>query len=234
MPYSVTPLLTGVRSADQGIMTYQSGYGKKIWLPMWSFLVRGEGRNILVDTGLEDFMTPPEFTRETGLTPMGMEEALEREKLDPKDIYLVINTHLHDDHCGNNQLFTKAGHYIQQAEITFARNPHPVDPRYDADLVENLDIVPLHGDLEVLPGLNIIHTPGHTPGGQTVTVETVKGLVVIPGFCCHKENFPESGAAICPGVHGNAYQAYDSAQKVKGLGGIILPLHELDVAGMHF
>ena len=53
MTYSITPLLTGVRNPDQGIMTYQKGYGKRIWLPIWAFLVQGAGHNILVILGLQ-------------------------------------------------------------------------------------------------------------------------------------------------------------------------------------
>ena len=70
MTYTINPLLVGIRRVDQGIMTYQRGYGKRIWLPMWSFLLQGGGQNVLVDTGLEDFIIPPEFTAETGLVPL--------------------------------------------------------------------------------------------------------------------------------------------------------------------
>jgi N-acyl homoserine lactone hydrolase len=227
--FTITPLLVGLRSADQGMMTYQSGYGKPVWLPMWSFLLQSAGMNILVDTGLSDFLAPPEFTRETGLTPLSMEEGLEEAGLAPEDIRLVVNTHLHDDHCGNNGLFPHAPAYVQAREIAFMRAPHPLDDRYDEDLLEGTRLHPVEGDLEILPGLEVLLTPGHSPGGQTVKVRTQKGLVVIPGFCCNERNFPKGGAAVCPGVHGDAYQAYESAQQVRSMGGIILPLHGLSI-----
>jgi N-acyl homoserine lactone hydrolase len=227
--FSITPLLVGLRSADQGMMTYQSDYGKRIWLPMWSFLLRSGSTNILVDTGLADFMAPPEFTSETGLTPLPMEDALDAAGLSPTDITIVVNTHLHDDHCGNNELFADVPAYVQSREVAFLRNPHPVDDRYDEDLLESCEIRPVDGDLEILPGLEVLLTPGHTPGCQTVKVQTPTGLVIIPGFCCNERNFPKSGAAVCPGVHGDAYQAYETAQRVRSLGGIILPLHGLSV-----
>lgn len=230
MEYTVTPLLVGVRRVDQGILTYQRRYGRRIWLPMWSFLVQGDGRNILVDTGLEDFITPPEFTEETGLTPLTMEEALAQHNLTPADIDIVVNTHLHDDHCGNNLLFQGAEFYIQQKEIAFCRAPHPLDYRYDSDLIDNLNVKPVDGDFELAPGINLIFTPGHTPGCQTVCIETAEGPFIIPGFCCNKENFPANGPAACPGVHCDAYQAFDTAQRVKNMEGTILPLHEVEVA----
>jgi glyoxylase-like metal-dependent hydrolase (beta-lactamase superfamily II) len=229
MENEITPLLVGVRRVDQGIMTYQRGYGRRIWLPMWSFLVQGNGKNILVDTGLEDFVAPPEFSDETGLEALFMEEALAKVGLTPTDIDIVINTHLHDDHCGNNPLFTEAEFYIQKKELEFCANPHPLDYRYEPDFIDNLKTVPVDGDLELDPGLELILTPGHTPGSQTVRIHTKEGWFVIPGFCSNKENFPATGPAACPGVHCDAYQAFDTAQRVKKMEGTILPLHELQV-----
>lgn len=236
MHYSIRPLLVGVRNVDQGIMTYQRGYGKRIWLPMWSFLLRekgGEGRTVLVDTGLEDFMTPPEFTEETGLTPRYMEEALEEAGLTPDDVDIVINTHLHDDHCGNNPLFTKAAVYVQKTELEACQNPHPLDYRYEPAFMEDQDIHALEGDAEILPGLRVKAMPGHTPGSQAVEVDTDQGPVVITGMCCNAENFPDNGPAVCPGVHCDAFAAHDAAQALKALrkkGARLLPLHELSVA----
>ncbi len=231
MEFSVTPFLVGIRRVDQGIMTYQQKYGRRIWLPIWSFLVRSNGLNILVDTGLEDFVTPLRFTEETGLAePLLMLEALSNQGLVPEDIEFVINTHLHDDHCGNNTLFTGADHYIQSKELDFCNNQHPLDYRYEPDFIKGLNIKPVEGDHEILPGLELIFTPGHTPGSQTVRIDTAKGKVIIPGFCSNKENFPAHGPAVCPGVHCDAYQAFNTAQKVKEMDGLILPLHELSVA----
>lgn len=236
MTFSITPLLVGVRNVDQGIMTYQRGYGKRIWLPMWSFLLKekgGEGRMVIVDTGLEDFMPPPEFVEETGLEARLMDEALEHVGIAPEEIWGVINTHLHDDHCGNNLLFTSAKFFIQKAEVEACRNPHPLDYRYDDAFIEDIDIVELEGDAEVLPGLRVVSTPGHTPGSQTVVVQTDDGEAVITGMCCNEENFPDSGPAVCPGVHCDAFAAYDVVQMLKGKkvdGAELYPLHDLGVA----
>lgn len=236
MSFSITPLLVGVRNVDQGIMTWQRGYGKRIWLPMWSFLLRekgGEGRLLLVDTGLEDFVPPQEFVDETGLHAQLMEDALAQAGVAPGDIWGVINTHLHDDHCGNNLLFPRAKVFVQRAEVLACRNPHPVDYRYDESYIDGVNLVELEGDAEILPGLKVIFTPGHTPGSQAVVVETDEGLAVITGMCCNQENFPDSGPAVCPGVHCDAYAAYDAAQALKALrqaGAELYPLHDLTVA----
>ena len=125
MTYSITPLLTGVRNPDQGIMTYQQGYGTRIWLPIWCFLVRGADKNILIDTGLDEneFMIPADFSEETGLIPTSIIDGLAQYELKPEDIDIVINTHLHDEHCGNNLLFSSAQFYTHQDELAFCKNP---------------------------------------------------------------------------------------------------------------
>ena len=229
MSYSITPLLTGVRNPDQGIMTYQQGYGTRIWLPIWSFLVRGENRNILVDTGLDEneLIVPAGFTEETGLTPESMVDCLKRCDLEPDDIDIVINTHLHDDHCGNNMLFSQALFYAHKLEVAFCKDPHPLDHRYDDYFIEDITFHELDGDQEILPGLSVRHLPGHTGGTMAVEVETGQGKTIITGFCCNSRNFPENGPAVCPGVHINALTAWDSIQKVKKSGAAIMPMHEL-------
>lgn len=229
MTYSITPLLTGVRNPDQGIMTYQKGYGKRIWLPLWSFLVQGEGHNLLVDTGLDEneLFTPDQFIEETGMEPVSLVEGLTRHNLTVRDIDIVINTHLHDDHCGNNRLCTAAKFYTHQREIDFCRAPHPIDHRYDTYFIEEIEFITVEDGAEIVPGVRVLYTPGHSPGGLSVLIETVEGPVVITGFCCNRENFPAHGPAVCPGVHLDAVAAWESIQRVKALGVMILPLHDL-------
>lgn len=232
MSYSITPLLTGVRNPDQGIMTYQQGYGKRIWLPIWSFLVRGEGHTILIDTGLDEneLFPPAGFTEETGLVPKTLRECLQLHGVEVNDVDIVINTHLHDDHCGNNSLFSSAKFYAHAKEIEFCRNPHPIDHRYDAYFIEDIVFHEITCDMEIVPGVKVIHSPGHTVGGLSVIVETVEGPVVITGFCCNSRNFPDNGPAVCPGVHLDAIAAWESIQKIKGLGVKIIPMHELHLS----
>lgn len=231
MKYSVTPLLTGVRNPDQGIMTYQQGYGKRIWLPIWVFLLRSDEHNILVDTGLDEneLFVPQEFEDETGLTAKSLVDGLADHGLKPDDIDIVINTHLHDDHCGNNALFTKAKFYVHHSEIEFCKNPHPLDHRYDDYFIENIEFNELEDDTEIVEGVEALYSPGHSVGAMSVLVDTQEGKVAITGFCCNKENFPANGPAICPGVHINAIDAWNSIQRIKDLGIKILPMHELDM-----
>ena len=231
MSYSITPLLTGVRNPDQGIMTYQQGYGTPIWLPIWAFLVQGGGKNILVDTGLDEneLMTPAGFTDETGLEPKSIADCLAECGLKPEDIDIVVNTHLHDDHCGNNALFSNALFYAHRAEIAFCRDPHPLDHRYDDYFIEDINFSELESETEIVPGIKAIPMTGHTVGTLSVEVETGEGPALITGFCCNGKNFPANGPAVCPGVHVDAIQAWESIQKVKQSGAVIVPMHELSL-----
>ena len=231
MSYSITPLLTGVRNPDQGIMTYQQGYGTPIWLPIWAFLLRSGSQNILVDTGLDEneLMTPAGFSEETGLEPRSIVDCLAETGLKPEDIDIVINTHLHDDHCGNNSLFGGAQFFAHRDEIAFCKNPHPLDHRYDEYFIEEISFTELDSETEIVPGVKVVPMTGHTVGTLSVEVETGQGPAIITGFCCNAKNFPANGPAVCPGVHVDAIQAWESIQRVKGSGALILPMHDLDL-----
>jgi glyoxylase-like metal-dependent hydrolase (beta-lactamase superfamily II) len=193
------------------------------------FYLEGGDQKILVDTGMEEFMVPPEAENETGLKIMEFEEALATVNLKPEEVDIVIQTHLHNDHCENTHKCTEAKVYVQQAELDFFKAPHPIDHRYYSDLLDDSEVIGLEGDAEIVPGVRVVLTPGHTPGGQSVAVETAKGTAIITGFCCNGNNFPSVGPAVAPGVHINAIEAYESAQRLKELGDILIPIHDIEV-----
>jgi glyoxylase-like metal-dependent hydrolase (beta-lactamase superfamily II) len=227
--YVIHPLVVGINETDQGIMTYQKGYGKRIYLPIYVFYLEGGDQRILVDTGMEEFMIPPGAEEETGLKIMEFEGALDTVNLKPEDVDIVIQTHLHNDHCENTYKCKNAKVYVQQAELDFFKSPHPLDHRYYSDLMDDSELITVEGDREIVPGLSVILTPGHTPGGQSVAVETAKGTAVITGFCCNGNNFPIVGPAVAPGVHIDAIEAYESAQRIKELADILIPIHDVEV-----
>ena len=227
--FVIHPLVVGINETDQGIMTYQQGYGKRIYLPIYVFYLEGGGHKILVDTGMEEFMVPPKAEEETGLKIMEFEEALATMNLKPEDVDIVIQTHLHNDHCENTYKCTNAKVYVQRAEMDFFKEPHPIDHRYYSDLLDESEVVILEGDAEIVPGVRVVPTPGHTVGGQSVAVETDMGTAVITGFCCNGSNFPSVGPAVAPGVHIHAIEAYESAQRVKELADILIPIHDIEV-----
>ena len=231
--YTIHPIVTGLNATDQGIMTYQRHYGKAIHIPIYVFYLEGADQVTLIDTGLADFMVDPAVEKELGVQCEYFEDGLERLGLKPEDVEIIIHTHLHNDHCENDNICPQAKVYVQKAELDFMRNPHPLDHRYDAVFLEGCDIVALSGDSEILPGVRVVATPGHTPGGQSVVVDTRdNGKVLLTGFCCNDLNFPAAGPAVCPGVHTDAIIAYDTINRVKAMAASgqvdrIVPCHSL-------
>jgi N-acyl homoserine lactone hydrolase len=227
--YTIHPLVIGANETDQGVMTYLHGYGKRIWIPIYAFYLGGGDEKILVDTGLEQFMVPGHVGEQYGLEILEFEDALQTVGLQPEDIDVIIHTHLHNDHCENDYKCPQAQIVVQKAEYDFFRNPHPIDHRYYPDLLDGLDVRLVEGDVAFRDGIDLILTPGHTPGGQSVAVQTTAGKAIITGFCCNAANFPANGPAITPGVHLDAIAAYESIQKIRALADIVLPLHDLAI-----
>lgn len=227
--YTIHPVAVGINETDQGIMTYQRDYGKRILLPVYMFYIKGSDKNILVDTGLEQFVVSEETKKKCGLNVLEFEDALEIFNLKPEHIDIIIHTHLHNDHCENDYKCKNAAVYVQKAELDFFKNPHPIDHRYYPDVLDGVNLVEINGDAEIKDGIEVIFSPGHSVGGQSVSINTSKGKAIITGFCCNEKNFPEKGPAICPGVHIDAIKAYNSAQKIKNLADILIPLHDISI-----
>ena len=227
--YTIHPLAVGFNETDQGIMTYQRFYGKRIMLPIYAFAVKGGDKNILVDTGIEEFVAPPDLEERMGFPVLEFEEALQSIGWRPEDIDIIIHTHLHNDHCENDYLCSNAEVFVQKAELEFFNDPHPIDHRYYPDVLDDVDIKTVEGDTDIVDGIEVLFTPGHTPGGQSVSIETREGKAVITGLCCNAENFPAGGGIIVPGVHLDVIQAYDSMVRIREAADILLPIHDLQL-----
>lgn len=230
--YTIFPLAVGINETDQGVMTYLRDYGKRILLPVYAFYLKGGGRTILVDTGLDQFVIPPGAEQACGFPLLEFEEALDRVGLKPEAVDVIIHTHLHNDHCENDAKCPNAEIVVQRKEYEFLRHPHPVDHRYYPDILDGLNVVQIEGDAAIADGIDVIFSPGHTVGGQSVAVQTAAGRAIITGFCCNDKNFPAAGPAVAPGVHINLTDAYDSIQKIKSAADILIPLHDLAVGRM--
>jgi N-acyl homoserine lactone hydrolase len=124
---------------------------------------------VLVDTGMID--STPELEREWGVRFDA--------SLIPRDVVCVINTHLHFDHCGGNRLFRGTPIHVQRAEREAAlADDYTIHTWVD---FEGATYVEHDGEAEILPGVRVLPTPGHTPGHQSVLVDTDDGLVVLAG-----------------------------------------------------
>jgi N-acyl homoserine lactone hydrolase len=138
--------------------------------PVHGFVVTHPGGAVLVDTGVGG---PQQVLDDWRVVNRSVADALAELDMTPGDIGLVINTHLHFDHCGQNAVFKHAACYVQRAELDRAKRESP--ELYDWFDFMNATFELLDGDAEVLPGLAVIATPGHTAGHQSVVVQTADG-----------------------------------------------------------
>jgi len=235
--YAIHPIVMGSKLFDKGMMTYQHDYGKPYAIPIYSWYLEGGNKKILVDTGEMRPIVSPDRERALGGKIYTFEEGLAKWKLTPEDIDVVIHTHLHNDHCENDYKCVNAAIFAHEKELERIHDPHPLDYRYLEDYIEDVEengqVEAVKNDVEIVPGIRMVHAPAHTEGGMSVTVETENGLAVITGFCCIMENFypPKEVTGmemdvIAPGTHVNVYEAYDIVKKTKEMARIILPLHE--------
>ena len=141
---------------------------------IYGFLVRDGDDCILVDTGvgvgnaLIDRLYKPDRAE--------LSAVLGRVGLALRDITAIVNSHLHFDHCGNNSLFPGIPIFVQRVELEAARKPYYT-------VLEWIDFpgssyVPIDGRHAISERLELLPTPGHTPGHQSL-VARMEGRVEI-------------------------------------------------------
>jgi N-acyl homoserine lactone hydrolase len=131
-----------------------------------------DGR-VLVDTGMTE-LHPAVADMDPRLVPLNEQD------FDLAGVDIVVNTHLHFDHCGGNRLFAGKPIYVQRRELDDARSLDDYTIREWVD-APGVEYVPIDGELELLPGLRLVPAPGHTSGTQVVVVETGGRPIVIAG-----------------------------------------------------
>ena len=143
-------------------------------MPVYVHVIEHRDARVLVDTGLTQ-LHPAVADMDPRLSPLSM-----RADFDVASIDVVVNTHLHFDHCGGNHLFAGKPIYAQRHELDDARTQDDYTIR---EWVEAPDVqyVPVEGELELLPGIRLVPAPGHTRGSQVVVLDTGERPVVIAG-----------------------------------------------------
>lgn len=151
-----------------------------------SLLVIDDGKPILIDTGLGTKLNQKETSNWNLEYPEGnLIDNLKNHGYEPDDIEIVINTHLHSDHCGGNTLivdntvvpqFLNAEYYVQRVEWADLMNPSSrTKHTYNKDNIQavweagNLNF--LHGDAEITENVRVKVMPGHSRAHQIVIIK---------------------------------------------------------------
>ncbi|HEV8087127.1 MAG TPA: MBL fold metallo-hydrolase [Actinomycetota bacterium] len=160
-PPTVTPVLVAELLVEGGRM------------PVYVHVVDHPDGRVLVDTGMTE-LDPAVADMDPQLTPLSEQD------VDLAGIDMVVNTHLHFDHCGGNRLFAGKPIYVQRKELDDARTQDDYTIREWVD-APGVVYVQVLGELELLPGVRLVPAPGHTRGSQVVVVETGEHPTVVVG-----------------------------------------------------
>ena len=184
---------------------------RRVMAPVWSALIRTPEGNVLFDTGLHPvhisnphatFGKPPPDREAVAMrVAMEAEDAIVSRLaslgVKPDDVAIVVNSHLHFDHAGNNGAFPKATFIVQGDHLAFAKGK-PNFPGVYWDIPE-LTYMPVTGRVRVATGLEVVPTPGHAPGHQSLVVDLPEtGRVVLCGDAAFTRENLERGEIRAP------------------------------------
>jgi N-acyl homoserine lactone hydrolase len=143
--------------------------------PCLGYLVEHPDGLVLMDTGMGSH---PDVDAHYRPRRRSLTAALAQVGAQPDDVRLVVNCHLHFDHCGGNPQLPGREIVVQAVELDAARRAadYTLPELVDAPGLRYEDI---EGEAEILPGVLVIPTPGHTAGHQSLIVRLRDGTVVV-------------------------------------------------------
>lgn len=243
MSYKIYPLHLGTFEAmETSNLLYQVNPGVKVRQPILGWLILGGSEPIVVDTGGSDEAWAARYHHGLQRLPeQTIEAQLRKHDIDPNMIRIVVNTHLHWDHCFQNEKFPNAVFYVQKKEIMAAVAPLPTQRGYYEVGIKGVfpswmktfdRMKVIDGDVSLAHGIELLHLPGHTPGLQGVLVETNQGPYLIASDTIGVyENW--EGNQMMPhipqGIHWSLEEYFQTFEKMEKTGATILPSHDMRV-----
>lgn len=249
MSAQVIPMNCGfITHVERSGQQYMRGFGEHICTSAVVWLIRTDEATIVVDIGPgTPDLVRERHGRELVQTPEQHPlRALEAHGVAPEDVDVVVQTHLHWDHCLglDMDLFPQAEIYVQRAELAYAAAPYPAHARlYDPKVLHRLlpafdrgypNVKVIDGDFRLTRDVQLLKTPGHSPGTQATLIHAESG-----SFAIASDNLPLADSWngrtledwIPPGVHVNLDECYASMTRLASLADIVLPSHDPCVLG---
>ncbi|MBN1677169.1 MAG: MBL fold metallo-hydrolase [Candidatus Thermoplasmatota archaeon] len=155
-------------------------------------LIEASGKRVLVDTG-----SPKDEDR--------LLKALARMGVTPELVSLVVNTHMHIDHCGCNDLFSAARVVAHESEAP------PVGS------------APISGRQPLLPGIELVPTPGHSEGSMSVFVTAEKRYAICGDAIPTRDNYEKW---VPPFINIDRRLALASMELIWSWADVIIPGHD--------
>jgi len=232
--YVIHPIPLIVFETEMPKMTHLQNYGQKVAMLIYVWYLEGGPKKVCVDAGgTVEVLEYRGFPG--GRKIQTLKEGLGKYGVKPEDIDIVLLTHLHHDHIALAPEFKNAKFIVQKAELEGAAkwNSHPLfKGAFPEDMINAVKMDTVDGDTTIVDGIDVLLTPGHTAGAQSVAVNTSKGCAIIVGACTVQANFEpspevrEKMSVIAPAIHLSAVDAYDSSVRIQEMADIILPGHE--------
>ena len=173
-----------------------------------AFLIEHPGGLFLMDTGF----SPDDRRALEAFAPVEIRPirtVLAEAGVAHDDVKVIANCHFHSDHSGGNHQFPRVPIFVQRAELAHLRTtPEYTHAPSVADFA-GARLEEIDGEAEPLPGIRIIPTPGHSPGHQSLAVETREGRVILGGQAVNfSSDYARQRYSLELGLRGEAHGPY--------------------------
>ncbi len=223
---------SGVLKFDKGWLTAMRDVGKILEFPVAMYIIDHPRGLLLYDTGMNAAVSDGKCESYWGkglcsaFMPIQrrdqvIDKWLEKFGYSVNDVKYVVTSHMHLDHAGNMEMFPKAVHVLQKAELKAAWWPEKFQRAAfvlkDYDNARDFNYLQLDGDFDLFGdgSVVVLDTKGHTQGHQSLMVKLKNtGTLFLAGDAVYT---PENEAGVIPGITWNTYESMKSIDRLKML-----------------